>query len=304
MHDAEEHTESIESHLSFMTTTIANDYLQLVTTISEQMDIPRIKSIHFAQLGADPKKSSKFGAMLLSDGTTGMTYTGLDNALLDLQEPNRTKDIPGQSPLQIAQLYSGEFGWQRSLGMAAINAISQFVLKQSRCRLPSMTKTISELALECGDRVGMVGYFPPLVEQVRSEGASLTVVELDEYWLSESNGVLVTLDPEHLRECNKVVCTGTMLVNQTLDSVLQYCQNATKILMVGPTVGCLPEPLFDRGLTMLGSNRVVDPRLFLELWSTRQRWRDATERYSLSMEAGYPGIDTLLSRANSRREQS
>ena len=131
-----------------MTTRIANDYLQLMDTIGQQLDIPRIKSIHVAPLGEDPLKSSKFGAMVLSDGTTGITYTGLDNALLELQEDSRTSGLSGQSPLQVAQLYAGESGWQRSLGLAAINAISQFVLKQSGYHLPSMSKTVPQLALQ------------------------------------------------------------------------------------------------------------------------------------------------------------
>ncbi len=279
-----------------MTTRIANDYLQLMDTIGQQLDIPRIKSIHVAPLGEDPLKSSKFGAMVLSDGTTGITYTGLDNALLELQEDSRTSGLPGQSPLQVAQLYAGESGWQRSLGLAAINAISQFVLKQSGYHLPSMSKTVPQLALQKGDHVGMVGYFPPLVEQIRSNGTRLTVLELDQYWLQEADEFVVTLDSEHLIECNKVVCTGTVLANQTIDSVLQHCRGAAQILVVGPTAGCLPEPLFDRGLTMLGGNRVVDPEKFLELWTTRQKWRTATKRYALSRETGYPGIVELLSK--------
>ena len=285
-----------------MTTRIANDYLQLMNTIGQQLDIPQIKSIHIAPVGGDPRKNSKFGAMVLSDGTTGITYTGLNDALLELQEHSRTDDLPGQSPLQIAQLYGGELGWQRSLGMAAINAISQFVFKQSGYHLPSMDKTVSQLALKKGDHVGMVGYFPPLVKQMRDNGTRLTVLERDPFWLQEADEVIVTLDPEHLSECNKVVCTGTVLVNQTVDSVLQHCRGARQILIVGPTVGCLPDPLFDRGLTMLGGNRVVDLEKFLALWTAQQRWRDATKRYALSGGTGYPGIESLLATAESRRE--
>jgi len=92
-----------------------------------------------------------------------------------------------------------------------------------------------------------------LVGQIRTNGTRLTVLELDQYWLQEADEFLVTLDSEHLRECNKVVCSGTVLANQTIDSVLQHCRGAAQTLIAGPTVGCLPKPLFDRGLTHLAA---------------------------------------------------
>jgi len=280
--------------MDVMTTSIASDYLHLMDRIGQRLDIPLIKTVHIAPFELDPRKNSKFGAIVLSDGTTGITYTGLDNALGELQDHSRISDLPGSSPVEITHLYAGESGWQRSLGMAAINAISQFVFKQNGYTLPPMYKTIHQLSIEDGDHIGMIGYFPPLVEQIRSAGTRLTVLELDQQWLQEADEFVVTLDPEHLCECNKVVCTGTVLVNQTVDSVLQYCREAEQILIVGPSIGCLPDPLFDRGVTLLGGSRVVDTERFIKLWSSQQKWRDTTERYVLTREAGYPGIDALL----------
>ncbi len=271
---------------------VANDYLKIMETIGERIDVPRIASIHVAVFEQDPRGNSKFGAMVLRDGTTGITYTGLDDALLDLQEPSRTGDLLGASPIEVARLYSGELGWQRSLGMAAINAVSQFVLSRGDYELPAMGRTLTQLAVGKGDHIGMVGYFAPLVKQARADGVRVTVLELDEYWLGDDEGVTVTLDPEHLSECNKIVCTGTVMVNGTVDSVLKHCRRATQILMVGPTVGCLPEPLFERGVTMLGGSRVVNTERFLTLWAAKEKWRDASERYVLS--ADYPGLEALL----------
>ncbi|MFC1680724.1 Rossmann-like domain-containing protein, partial [Pseudomonadota bacterium] len=48
-----------------------------------------------------------------------------------------------------------------------------------------------------------------------------------------------------------------------------------------PTASCLPEPLFDRGVTMLCGCQVIDCERFVELWSNGQRWRDSTRRYLL-----------------------
>jgi len=177
-----------------VTTSIASDYVQLMDTIGRRLDVPRISSIHIAPFEADPRKSGKFGAMVLSDGTVGLTYTGLDDVLRQLQVPSRTQELIGQSPLRVAQLYRGESGWQRSLGMAAINAVSQFVLRASGYALPNMSKTFAQLRLSEGDHMGMVGYFPPLVEQARANGTRLTVLELDDRRIGVLSGVFSTTD--------------------------------------------------------------------------------------------------------------
>jgi len=274
--------------------TIATDYLQLMQTIGEKLQFPPVREIHIAPYDPDPQKNSKFGALVLADGTVGLTYTGLNNDLSVLQDRGKYEALIDASPVQVASLYTMQEGWQKVLGMGAINAISQYLFKRSGYTMPAGGKTVSHLALEKGDHVGMVGFFPPLVEQVREMGLRLTVVELDEQWLQNDERFEVTLDPVKLGDCNKIICTGTVLVNQTIDDLLSHFSNATQISIVGPTVGCLPDPLFDRGITRLGGCKVLDSAQFLRLWAAQEKWRDSTRRYVLSRDSDYPGCSQLL----------
>jgi uncharacterized protein (DUF4213/DUF364 family) len=276
---------------------IANDYLQLMQTIGAKLPIPPVREIHIAPFQPDPVKNSKFGALVLADGTVGLTYTGLDDDLLALQDRSKYESLVNQSPVQIASLYTMEEGWHKVLGMAAINAISQYLFKRGGYSMPTGGKTVTHLALNKGDHVGMVGYFPPLVEQVRAMGLPLTVIELDEQWLQNDDQFEVTLEPEKLKDCSKIICTGTVLVNQTIDDLLPHFSNAKQIFIVGPTVGCLPDPLFDRGITQLGGCTVLDSAQFLGLWAAQEKWRDSTRRYVLSRDSTYPGALQLLKNA-------
>jgi len=276
---------------------IASDYLQLMQTIGAKLSIPLVQEIHIAPFESDPVKNSKFGALVLADGTVGLTYTGLDDDLLVLQDRSKYESLVNQSPVQIASLYTMEEGWHKVLGMAAINAISQYLFKRGGYSIPTGGKTVTHLALDKGDHVGMVGYFPPLVEQVRAMGLPLTVIELDEQWLQNDDQFEVTLEPEKLKDCSKIICTGTVLVNQTIDDLLPYFSNAKQIFIVGPTVGCLPDPLFDRGITQLGGCSVLDTAQFLRLWATQEKWRDSTQRYVLNRDSTYPGALQLLDNA-------
>ena len=276
---------------------IANDYLQLMQTIGAQLQIPSVQEIHIAPFEQDPAKSSKFGALVLTDGTVGLTYTGLNDDLRVLQVRSKYESLLDESPVQVASLYSREEGWQKVLGMAAINAISQYLFNRGGYSQPAGGKTVTHLQLDKGDHVGMVGFFPPLVEQVRQMGLPLTVIELDERWLQQDGQFVVTLEPEKLDDCSKIICTGTVLVNQTIDDLLPHFGNARQIFIVGPTVGCLPDPLFDRGITQLGGCAVLDTAQFLSLWMAQEKWRDSTRRYVLSRDSAYPGCLQLLKNA-------
>jgi len=277
--------------------TIASDYLQLMQTIGAKLEIPPVREIHIAPFNPEPIKNSKFGALVLADGTVGLTYTGLGDDLMVLQDRGKYESLVNESPVQIASLYTMKESWQKVLGMAAINAISQYLFKQSGYSLPTGGKTVTHLSLEKEDHVGMVGYFPPLVEQVREMGLPLTVIELDEQWLQKDDLFEVTLEPEKLKDCSKIICTGTALVNQTIDDLLPHFGNAKQIFIVGPTVGCLPDPLFDRGITQLGGCTVLDSAQLLRLWAAQEKWRDSTRRYVLSRDSTYPSALQLLGNA-------
>ena len=276
---------------------IANDYLQLIQTIGAKLQIPPVREIHIAPFEPDPTKSSKFGALVLTDGTVGLTYTGLNDDLLVLQDRSKYESLLGEAAVHTASLYNGKEGWQKVLGMAAINAISQYLLNRAGYSPPAGGKTVTHLELDTGDHVGMVGYFPPLVEQVRQMGLPLTVIELDERWLQQDGQFVVTLEPEKLNNCSKIICTGTVLVNQTIDDLLPHFGNARQIFIVGPTVGCLPDPLFDRGITQLGGCTVLDTARFLGLWTAQEKWQESTRRYVLSRDSAYPGCLQLLKSA-------
>ena len=275
---------------------IASDYLRLMQRIDAKLEIPPVQDICIAPFDPDPTKSSKFGALVLADGTVGPTYTGLGDDLQVLQDRSLYESLLSAPAVQVASMYGEEAGWQKVLGMAAINAVSQYLFAQAHYTPPSGGKTVSHLALEPGDHVGMVGFFPPLVAQVRELGLPLTVLELDERWLQQEGEFEVTLAPEKLELCSKIICTGTVLVNQTIDDLLPHFSNARQIFIVGPTVGCLPDPLFDRGITQLGGSAVVDTAQFLHLWEANEKWRDSTRRYVLSRD-GYPGCLPLLENA-------
>lgn len=283
-----------------MEMSIADDYLELVETIGAALVLPPVQAIHIGTSPPSLESGNKFAAMALADGTVGLTYTALDDVWSTLKDPAKTHSLVGETPLRTARLYGNDSLWERCLGMAGVNAISQFVLKQSGYALEPMGKTVDQLALEENDHVGMVGFFPSLVEQIRSRGLALTVVELDEQWLQRADNFEVTLDPQRLRSCNKIICTGTVLINHTVDNVLGYCGDAEQVIVVGPTCGCLPDPLFARGVSALGGSVIPDSHAFLQRWGAEEHWRETARRYVLCKNGHYPGYRALVAAIKDR----
>ncbi|USD36149.1 Rossmann-like domain-containing protein [Ferrimonas sp. SCSIO 43195] len=245
---------------------------------------PAIKAIHIASNDLDSNPSAKFGAIELVDGTIGLTYTKLGDALEQLQDPSHYHHFCQQPVTELAKLYLADEPWQRVLGTGALNALSQWLLQQQQYQYPDAADTLELLKIDNGDRVGMVGYFPPLVAALTEQGTPVTVIELKPELAREEGTLKVTMDPSELQHCQKILITGTTVINHTLSSLLPHCQQAAQVALIGPSVGLLPQVLFDLGLTAIGGRVILDGPLFLERWQQGQKWKGAAQRYSLTAQ--------------------
>ncbi|SDJ83152.1 Uncharacterized conserved protein, contains DUF4213 and DUF364 domains [Ferrimonas sediminum] len=247
-----------------------------------QQQPPAVKAIHIARNNLDANPSAKFGAVELTDGTIGLTYTKLGDALDQLQDASRYQHYCQQPITELAKLYLSNEPWQQVLGSGALNALSQWLLQQQEFQYPDAVDTLELLKIEAGDRVGMVGYFPPLVKTLTEQGTPVTVIELKPELAREDGPLKVTMDPSELQHCQKILITGTTVINHTLSSLLPHCRQAAQVALIGPSVGLLPQVLFDLGLTAIGGRVILDGPRFLERWQQGEKWKGAAQRYSLA----------------------
>ncbi len=145
------------------------------------------------------------------------------------------------------------------------------------------------MQLRDGDRVGMVGLFRPLLKYLRGVDAELVILEKDESLLSRHPELPITLDATRLRDCNKILCTGTVVLNNTLDEVLAHCGDAEHVTVLGPTAGYFPDPLFARNVDVLGGRYVCDGPLLMKRIAERKPWGDATRKMCFE-RSNYRGL--------------
>jgi len=266
--------------------------LAQTVAVGKRVALPAIAAFELAPFAGADERRNNFGFLRLSDGTIGLTYLAMDGVLDDLASVLPGLSLAGRSPLALAERYAGARGWERALGLAAINAVGQYVLAGYRSLTP-MPDNLDALTVAPGERVGMVGHFGRLVEPLRARGVPLTVIELDAALVHEEAGFEITLDATRLERCERVIITGTTLLNHSLERVLAHCTEAREIHLLGPSASCLPDLLFEAGITRVGGFRVTEPRRFEARWRGGERWHDGGLRYVLS-RGSYPGLGALL----------
>lgn len=258
---------------------IMKDIRDMALGLASRFEIPRIEGVVFPPFyeGGQPK-DCEFMAMALESGAGGISYVLLPDNRAEDYRSLTPKPFIGARPEQYAEGFTGSDPIQDMLGLAAINAICQHVMRVTDCTPGAATDSLGLMSLEEGDRVGMVGFFPPLLKYMQGSKADLVIVEKNEQLVDRFPKLPVTLDVTALRSCNKVICTSTTVLNDSLDEVLQQCTSAEHISVLGPTAGFFPDPLFARGVHVLGGRIVHDGRFLLQLISERKRWGEATQK--------------------------
>lgn len=274
---------------------IAHELIALLERLAALGPLPRVKRLLLPPPGADGTHAGEFCAVELDDGSLGLSFVLLGDTLAQLRG-GAGERLAAMPALELARCYAESEGVQRTLGFAAVNALTRHLFDRAGYAPPAAQGSTGDLALQPGDHVGMVGLFPPLVKQVLATGARLTVVELREDLVGAHEGWHVTLDPAELRGCNKVLSTSTVLLNDTLDALLGHCRGAERIALIGPGASCLPDPLFERGVATLGGRRVVDRDAFLRAFTSGGKWGAHAAKYVIA-RGDYPGVERLIAAA-------
>lgn len=257
--------------------------------------MPRIRWVYIPNPEPAPNREAEFGLIGLEDGSGGFFYAWLGEGQSRLRERFDPAKVISRSPLELVGLYQSVDEGQRSIGLAAINAISQHVLQISGFELDTSTDSMAHLSFASDDRVGMVGLFPSLAKQLCVQGVCLVVVERKPHLVQTDQEFEVTLDASRLSDCNKVLCTGATLLNDTLDDILGHCRSADAIALIGPTASCLPDPLFERGIDVVGGAVVTDMEELLHRMERNESFGSTVQKYAIRHQ-DYPGISQLLER--------
>lgn len=276
--------------------TFATDLIAELERATAGRPVPRVRALHLPPPEAAESRNGEFCALELDDGALGLSYVLLGGILPRLAASDDPHTIVGMDALQLAREFAaptagagGDAEIRRTLGFAAANALSRTVMERMGFAPPRAIDSIGGIDPQPGDHVGMVGLFTPLLKQVTAAGAQLTVIELNPDYAGHYDGYRVTLDAAALEDCNKVLSTSTILLNHTVDDMLAHCRKAQRIVLIGPSAGCLPEPLFARGVTVVGGSWITDRAGFIDALRGGESWSGFAYKFALGA-ADWPGL--------------
>jgi uncharacterized protein (DUF4213/DUF364 family) len=217
-----------------------------------------------------------YTGVVLNTGHAGMSYTPVQEIPEAVCCPRSHAKMPAAGKLlnmQIAELIDyalDDNALKAAVGIATINALSAILLEDEACQYkPSAYGNALDLVKITGeDTVAMVGAFPPFIKRIQEITKNLFVIDKNPKVVGKGDTIKIE-SADRLKEiiprANIIVITGVTLVNHTLGHILELARKATEIVVVGPTASVYPEPLFARGVTVMGGVRIVDAAKMIHL---------------------------------------
>ena len=269
------------------------ELLDLVETVADSVDLPPVDWVYVPEPDPGPGRHTEFGIVTLRDGSAGLYYAWLGASQKGMGSRYEPEQFNGRHPVELARYCAGDDEADCSLGLAAINAITRHVFRTAGFTPMDAPDSMGILDITAADHVGMVGYFPSLVKRLRNNGIRLTVIEKKPQFHKQQENFLVSADPQTLEGCTKVMITASTLLNNSIDEVLEYSRRAQKGVMIGPTAGFFPDPLFARGISAIGGSEIRFPDLARQRLSANQGLGESARKFLLSAP-DYPGLDRMI----------
>jgi uncharacterized protein (DUF4213/DUF364 family) len=207
-----------------------------------------------------------YTAVQLESGRTGLAFTFRQDL------PGGCSVFHGLRPLAgrpvgalLSGLNSGE-KIEATVGLAAANALIKHQIQGAQ-----EGDILKVLNIHPGDEVGMVGYFAPMVPELKKRAKHLTIFEK---W--EQPGEILPEEAafEWLPKCQIALITSTTLLNNTIDPLLRAAVSCREVVLLGTSTPLLKEAFKDTPVTMLSGMEVIDPKGILQMVSEGGGTRD------------------------------
>lgn len=197
----------------------------------------------------------------LNNGTMGVCFTPRSDIESCAHYP-RAGTLAKKHILGLTDLMLSTHPLEKSVGIAAINAVSQMILNHEPDRYRFSETDFLNL-LPFGDlrlKVGMVGNIGPFVPFLLTNAYSLTIVDNNPalYPGFQKNGSIISRNIADLADVDVLIITGSSVAVGDFDEVIASAKSARFIGVVGPSAGWLPDPAFRRGVHAVAATRIID----------------------------------------------
>lgn len=243
-----------------------------------------------------------FTGVKLSNGVGGVAYTPVKDIPQAVCCPSSAGvmfdplRIGGRPILDILPALSSYEPMKTAVAVATLNALSAACWERRQPPTHEMrfgADAQDLVRMPADTSVAVIGALVPTLRALKERGGTWWVVEQDERTLkadelphfvpaAEAKAVVGSADV--------LVITGVTLLNHTLEGLLSMARPGAEIAVIGPTASLLPEPLFARGVRLVGGVWVRRPDELLDVLAAGG--------------SGYHFFDTLADRVVLVRESA
>lgn len=213
-----------------------------------------------------------FTGIQLSNGCGGVAYTPPET--IQRASTRILKErLPVVRGMQVSEIIDGHLPgpFANVIRLATLNALSVPFFEPGRYVIGDGSDLTDFPQLFAGKRVCMVGAIIPLLKRLGELGVEdIAIVNKKKETQAEANlGRFVPVEKtaEALACCETAIFTGATIANGTLEYLLSCVPANAAIAVVGPTAGFVPEPLFRRRVTLVGTVVVTDGNKALDILS-------------------------------------
>jgi uncharacterized protein (DUF4213/DUF364 family) len=210
---------------------------------------------------ADVRIGLGYTAVLTESGSAGLAYTPREELGRGCSVLSGERPLAGRHAAELLAHLRATDALERAVGLATANPLIGMREVENTCE----GDVLDVVALKSEDRVGMVGYFGPLVPRIESEVASLTVCERGRGWTAGVQPAERAVDL--LPSCTVALITSTALITESLDALLEAATRCRVVALLGPSTPLLPEAFAGTPVTWLSGIRVIHPREVLRIIS-------------------------------------
>jgi uncharacterized protein (DUF4213/DUF364 family) len=199
----------------------------------------------------DVRLGLTYTAVKLDDGRAGVAYCFGNRLVSGCSVFRGARPLAGRPASQLVEYLLSDDLLECSVGLATVNAL---VNRQPPAALPG--DVLEAVNFMASDRVGMIGFFGPLVPALESRVAQLDIFEEGE----RLDGVCRPAEEafETLPRCDVAIITSTAIVNGTIDRLLEVTKNCRETVLLGSSTPLLPKAFEGTSVSWLSGIVVHD----------------------------------------------
>jgi uncharacterized protein len=212
-----------------------------------------------------------FTGVKLDNGFAGVSFTpskDIPAAVCCPSSVGRTFDpvrINGTKVTEILSSLESSEPIKRAVAVAALNALSAMcwgmgLTGSYRIREPADAQNYIKIPSESS--VAVFGAIIPVLGMLKKRGGTWWVIEQDSQTLKDDelrHYVPWGQSDEITKKADALIITGVSLLNGTLEAILSLARAGVEIAVLGPTASMVPEPMFHRGVRVVGGVWVKRP---------------------------------------------